>query len=78
MSEEPGFFKILIRHLFFGEDQCCVCGKLFNPKKGIKTGFHDQLWKDHREFVVCSEECKEAFLNPSGRRNDDVENEAED
>ena len=75
MSEEPSFIGALARQLFLGHQHCMVCGTLFNPKNGVKTGSHN--W-DGKEITVCSQKCLDTMFHSHDGSDDSAETEAED
>lgn len=67
MPEEPSLMKAWMKRIFSGQECCPVCSSFFKPRDGVGTGVRNLGGK---EVLVCSAECRELFLNPHGRSDD--------
>ena len=72
MPEEPSLMKAWMKRIFSGQECCPVCSSFFKPKDGVGTGVRNLGGK---EVLVCSEKCRDLFLNPPGNSAETEANE---
>ena len=72
MPEEPSLMKAWMKRIFSGQECCPVCSSFFKPKDGVGTGVRNLGGK---EVLVCSEKCRDLFLNTHGDSAETESNE---